>query len=117
MKIWYKKIENLYCRRDHIYDWFALKKSIEEHGIIDPIILTKFDNTIVDGSHRLAIAKLIYPPDKEIPCVYYDKEFRESPFIEERFKSEYRLAIPNAVRRHGKYLDAKRKNRKESFKD
>ena len=92
MKIWYKKIGDLRCAYDHLYDWMALKNSIEEHGVRDPIILTKFDNAVIDGSHRLAVAKLVYPPDKEIACVYEDREFWKS--YEDRLKSKYRLTIP-----------------------
>ena len=92
MKIWRNKIGSLRCAYDHLYDWSALKKSIEEHGIKDPIVLTKFDDAVVDGNHRLAVAKLIYPPDKEIACVYEDKEFWES--YKGRLKSKYRLTIP-----------------------
>ena len=91
MEIWYQKIGDLKCGCDHLYDWIALKKSIEKHGIINPIVLTKLDNAVVDGNHRLAVAKLIYPPDKEIACVYEDKEFWKN--YKDKFKSKYRLII------------------------
>ena len=99
VKIWYQKIRDLQCGEEiwgqnvgnYLYDWAALKKSIEKHGIINPIVLTKLDNAIVDGNHRLAVAKLIYPPDKEIACVYEDREFWKS--YEDRLKSKYRLTI------------------------
>ena len=99
MEISYKKLKNLSGPLDNLihdtdtdYDWNALKESIEQYGIKDPLVLEKFTNGVKDGNHRLAIAKLIYPPDKEIACVYEDKEFWES--YKDRLKSKYRLTIP-----------------------
>ena len=90
MKIWNKKIEILQdvdCVSGDAYDWVGLKEDIEKHGIKEPIVLTRFTNAVVDGNHRLAIARLIYPPDKEIPCVYEDKEFWKG------YKDKLRVSI------------------------
>ena len=98
-KIWYKKIGNLRSGVGHVYNWGALKESIEKHGIIEPIVLAKFHNTVEDGNHRLAMAKLLYSADTEVPCVYADELYYQNPKTRREWINgcggEYRFPIPN----------------------
>jgi FKBP-type peptidyl-prolyl cis-trans isomerase 2 len=55
------------------YNWVALKNSMKKCGIKTPLVLLRRSNAVVDGNHRLAIAKLIYNPNYKIPCVYDDE--------------------------------------------
>ena len=98
-KIIYKKIKNLestctynvmnFINDEWIcYDWPALKNSIKKHGIKTPLVLTRHGD-VVDGHHRLTIAKLIYNPEDKVPCVY-DDEVDFWPNYDKFFKSEYR---------------------------
>ena len=78
-KIFYKKLKNLECKLDWTYDWIKLRDSLEKHGIKAPLILSQGDNIVndqgnkmhgvMDGNHRLAIAKLIYGPEYEVACI------------------------------------------------
>ena len=98
-KIIYKKIKNLESTYTYnvinfiddewiYYDWPALKNSIKKHGIKIPLVLTRYGD-VVDGHHRLTIAKLIYNPEDKVPCVY-DDEVDFWPNYDKFFKSEYR---------------------------
>ena len=88
-KIVYKKIKNLKSSYnfkrgvnltpleqdvlDPNYNWMALKKSMEKYGVKTPLVLIRSSDAVIDGNHRLAIAKLIYNPEDKIPCVYDDE--------------------------------------------
>ncbi len=88
-KIVYKKIKNLKSNYnfkcgvdltpleqdvlDPNYNWIALKKSMEKYGVKTPLVLIRSSDAVIDGNHRLAIAKLIYNPEYKIPCVYDDE--------------------------------------------
>ena len=91
-KIAYKKIKNLKSGLDSTYDWIALKNSIEKYGIKTPLVLTRDNNAIVDGNHRLAIAKLIYNSEDKVPCIY-DDEVDFWPNYNKLLKSKYRIHL------------------------
>lgn len=54
-------------------EFAELKKSIEEEGIREPIVIWKEKNAVVDGHNRRRVARLLNTPDKDIP-------FREKSF-------------------------------------
>ena len=53
------------------YDWKALKDDIKTNGIINPLSIIEKSSIVSDGNHRLAVAELLYPSDKKIPCTFY----------------------------------------------
>ena len=53
------------------YDWEALEDDIKTNGIINPLSIIEKSSIVSDGNHRLAVAELLYPSDKKIPCTFY----------------------------------------------
>ena len=66
------------------YNWNALRESIEKHGIKNPLVLATNCGGIIDGNHRLAVAKSIYSLDKEVPCVYEDEDYWENLMVKKK---------------------------------
>jgi hypothetical protein len=50
----------------------GLKASIQEHGIIDPIVINKRNNHVLGGRNRLEIAKELELPKGEVPLKWVD---------------------------------------------
>ena len=59
--------------REAEYDWKALEDSIKTHGIKNPLEVSKRRSTVEDGNHRLGVLKLLYSPNKKVPCVFVMK--------------------------------------------
>ena len=63
----------IYDRHDAVekYEWKALEDSIKIHGIKKPLLANwKGSGYVADGNHRLAVLKLLYSPNKKVPCVW-----------------------------------------------
>ena len=84
------------------YDWKALEDSIKTHGIKKPLLAGRKGGYVADGNHRLAVLKLLYSPDKKVPCVESLKR-RGPSFLVEReeqlefHKNERRFALENDI--------------------
>lgn len=50
-------------------DWKALEDSIKTHGIKNPLVVAVKSGYVEDGNHRLAVLKLLYSPNKKVPCI------------------------------------------------
>ena len=84
------------------YDWEGLENSIKTHGIKKPLLAGRKGGYVADGNHRLAVLKLLYSPDKKVPCVESLKR-RGPSFLVEReeqlefHKNERRFALENDI--------------------
>ena len=89
------------------YDWEGLENSIKTHGIKKPLLASWKGGRVADGNHRLAILKLLYSPNKKVPCVQNSKQHGPSYFEEreeelEFHKKERKFALENdtAFKKH-----------------
>ena len=69
----YESVEKVMARKADEADTSGLTKSLEENGILEPIVLQKKGSylNLVDGHHRLAVY-LRDCPSKPIPVKYVD---------------------------------------------
>jgi hypothetical protein len=72
-----------------------LEKSLKKYGFVQPITVRQVENDefeVIDGQHRMIIAKDIFNSDEEVPCVILnmdDEEAMNTVFLLTHTRGEY----------------------------